>query len=190
MKFKIHEYQKSNLKIVIKNLLILLLTTFTLSSCNKDNDKPLTELEKLPAATQTGANKVGCLLDGVAFLPDNSPNSTNCFYQFDNGEYYFYLSALNYIGNNDLVTIAIKTVKKQIFENQQYELIENLDGNASGTFFINLEVNSTSMNNTGKLIITKLTPQIVSGTFWFDVKDNNGIIHQIREGRFDMQYTN
>ena len=31
---------------------------------------------------------------------------------------------------------------------------------------------------------------IVSGTFWFDVIDFQGNLHQIREGRFDMQYTN
>jgi hypothetical protein len=40
----------------MKNLLILLLTTFALSCCNKDDDpQPISELEKLPPATQTGA---------------------------------------------------------------------------------------------------------------------------------------
>ncbi|MFC5981116.1 hypothetical protein [Flavobacterium salmonis] len=45
--------------------------------------------------------------------------------------------------------------------------------------------------NTGELKITKLdfTNNIVSGTFWFDVKDDKGVLHQIREGRFDMQFT-
>ena len=43
-----------------------------------------------------------------------------------------------------------------------------------------------------KITITKLDEvnHIVSGTFWFDVQDTNGVIHQIRDGRFDMQYTN
>ena len=54
----------------MKNLLLLFLTTFALSCCNKDdNPKPKTELEKLPPATQTGANTAGCLVNGVAFLP-------------------------------------------------------------------------------------------------------------------------
>ena len=31
---------------------------------------PLTEADKLPAITQTGANTIGCLLNGVAWLPN------------------------------------------------------------------------------------------------------------------------
>nr|WP_315258204.1 hypothetical protein [uncultured Flavobacterium sp.] len=50
---------------------------------------------------------------------------------------------------------------------------------------------TTNTINTGELKIAKLdfTNNIVSGTFWYDVKDNNGVIHQIRDGRFDMQFT-
>ena len=52
----------------MKNLLLLLLVTFAISCCNKgDDDQPKTELEKLPPATQTGANTAGCLVNGVAF---------------------------------------------------------------------------------------------------------------------------
>ena len=49
----------------------------------------------------------------------------------------------------------------------------------------------TNSIQTGNLTITKLDQvnQVVSGAFWFDVKDSNGTVHQIREGRFDMQYT-
>lgn len=42
----------------------------------------------------------------------------------------------------------------------------------------------------GELKISKLTSTIVSGTFWYDIIDYQGNLHQIREGRFDMQYTN
>ena len=53
------------------------------------------------------------------------------------------------------------------------------------------QVNYTSNLNTGELKITKLdfTNNIVSGTFWFDVKDNQNVVHQIRDGRFDMKFT-
>ena len=53
------------------------------------------------------------------------------------------------------------------------------------------QVNYTNNLNTGELKITKLdfTNNIVSGTFWFDVKDNQNVIHQIRDGRFDMKFT-
>ena len=53
------------------------------------------------------------------------------------------------------------------------------------------QVNYTNNLNTGELKITKLdfTNNIVSGTFWFDVKDNQNVVHQIRDGRFDMKFT-
>ena len=55
--------------IIIVTMLILLCA----ASCKKS--KPitaLTELEKLPPITQTGANTFGCLVDGKAWLPNGS----------------------------------------------------------------------------------------------------------------------
>jgi len=175
----------------MKNLILILLTAFTLSCCSKDDNKPKTELEKLPPATQTGKNTFGCLLDGKAFLPYNAPNSTNCFYQLVSGKYYFYLGGQKSI-NDNIVSIVLKTEKKQIFQGDTYELFENIDGNASGNYLFNVDFSSTTLANSGKLTITKLDQvnQIVSGTFWFDVQDTNGAIHQIRDGRFDFEYTN
>ena len=110
----------------MKKLLLLLITTFTLSCCNKDDDTPIAEIEKLPPATQTGANTFGCLLDEKAFLPGNFPNATNCFYQFVNGEYYFVVSAA--IDTNDnLKVIRLRTEKKQIYEGETYDLFEWID---------------------------------------------------------------
>ena len=175
----------------MNNLITLLLFTLIFISCDKeDNPQPTNPVDQLPPATQVGANKVGCLLDGVAFLPDNSQNSTNCFYQFTNGGYYFALSLNKRDLNNNLIGINIGTNSKQIFEGEQYQLLEYIPNNASAAYIFNLNQNFTTANYTGVLTITKLTNQIVSGTFWFDVQDQNGVIHQIREGRFDMLYTN
>ena len=173
----------------MKNTIILIILSFLISSCDND-DKPSNPIDQLPPATQIGANKVGCLLDGKAFLPENAPNSTNCFYQLVTGEYYFYLRAQRTI-NNNLVSIVLKTEKKQIFQGGTYQLYENIDGNASGNYLFNLDISSTTLVNTGELKITKLdlVNQIVSGTFSFDIQDTNGVIHQIRQGRFDMQFT-
>ena len=76
----------------MKNLITVLLIILTFVSCDKDDNKTQNPVSQLPAATQVGANKVGCLLDGVAFLHGNEPNSTNCFYQFVAG---FGLSLFN-----------------------------------------------------------------------------------------------
>lgn len=45
---------------------------------------------------------------------------------------------------------------------------------------------------TGVLKITKLDTQqkIISGTFWFDAVNAAGEKVEVREGRFDMRYTN
>ena len=173
----------------MKNLITLLIFTLIFISCDKeDNPQPTNPVDQLPPATEVGANTFGCLLDGVAFKPDNLPNSTNCFYQLVNGEYYFTLSASKY--NTNLKVISLKTEKKPIFQNETYNLFEVLPNNAYGNYTLNNNQLYTNQVNTGVLTITKLTNQIVSGTFWFDVQDQNGVIHQIREGRFDMLYTN
>ena len=162
----------------MKKLILLLFTTFTLSCCNNDDDKPQTELEKLPPATQTGANTFGCLLDGKAFLPGNGQNTLDCVYQFVNDEYYFALQGNNEI-NNFSVLIGLSTNAKHIEQNNTYAL-NGMFSTTDGTTY------------TGELTITKLDDinHIVSGTFWFDIVDFQGNSHQIRDGRFDMQYTN
>ena len=67
---------------------------------------------------------------------------------------------------------------------------EKNDGNAYGKYSYAANFTYTSQIQTGELKITKLTSNIVSGTFWYDVIDYQGNLHQIREGRFDMLYTN
>ena len=58
-------------------LLILLATILLAASCKKDKIKDTrSELEKLPPITQTGANTFGCLVDGVAWLPNGSKPQT------------------------------------------------------------------------------------------------------------------
>ena len=176
----------------MKKLLSILMFASIFIACNKeDNPKPTNPIDQLPPATQIGANTFGCLLDGEVFKPDNLPNRTNCFYQFLNGEYYFYVSAQKKLANDDLITLALKTQKKQIFQNENYSLFEDKVGKISGNYLKNLDFYSTSISYSGQLKITKLdfTNNIVSGTFFYDVKDSQNIVHQIRDGRFDMRFT-
>ena len=177
----------------MKNIISFLIFAIALNSCNKDDDpKPTNPIDQLPPATQTGANTFGCLLDGEVFKPDNLPNSTNCFYQYVNGGYYFNVRASKKDKNNVSETIALKTENKQIEQGITYDLLEAESNETFGGYFYGSLLNYTNLNYSGKLTITKLDKInfIVSGTFWFDVKDNLGVVHQIREGRFDMEYTN
>lgn len=174
-----------------KYLLLLILAT-AISCCNKDDDNPPTApVDLLPPATQTGAGTFGCLLDGMVFLPGNSSNNLDCVYQFVDGGYYFGLQSNKRDINNNRITLAIGTNKLEIIEGENYSLIEFIEGNASGIYSYATNTSYTSEDNTGELKITKLdyTNHIVSGTFWFDVKDSEGVVHEIREGRFDVRFT-
>lgn len=170
---------------------ILILFSFIIIACQADDNNPISQIDLLPPATQTGENTFGCLLDGQAFLPDNLPGAYNCYYQFVDGNYYFNVVAGNLQNPNPSANaLALKTEKKQIYQGETYQLLELLDGNAYGALSKN-GYYYTSQTETGELTITKLDfdNNIVAGTFWYDIKDQNGVVHQIREGRFDMQFT-
>ena len=192
MKSKIYQLKKSNSIGGSKKTILLILLAFTFACSNNDDEKtPNTNpIDQLPPATQVGANTFGCLLDGEVFKPGTGPNPLDCVYQFVDGGYYFSLQANRRDADNNLIGLGCSTQNLQIFEGQTYHLKERIDNNAYGKFFFNIDFTYTDAIQTGELTITKLTNQIVSGTFWFDVEDQNGVVHQIREGRFDMKYTN
>ncbi len=173
-------------------LILLLVLTATISCCNKDDDNPPPDpVGQLPPATQTGAGTFGCLLDGEVFLPGNVPNKLDCVYQFVNGGYYFSLQGSKRDSNNNVILIGLSTKNMEINASTTYMLKENIDQSAYGTYFFNTDFNYTNQIETGELKITKLDfdNHIVAGTFWFDVKDSNGIVHKIRDGRFDVRFT-
>ena len=62
------------------------------------------------------------------------------------------------------------------------------EGNASGMYLFNLAVYKTYTIEIGELHISKRDSvnNIVSGLFWFDVRDASGIVHQVSNGRFDF----
>jgi len=174
-----------------KYILLIFLAT-TISCCNNDDDNPPPDpVDQLPPATQTGAGTFGCLLDGEVFLPGNVPNKLDCVYQFVNGGYYFSLQGSKRYIDNNVILIGLSTKNLEVSSNNTYILKENINQNAHGTFISNREIYYTSEEQSGELKITKLDydNHIVSGTFWFDVMDSDGIVHEIRDGRFDVQFT-
>ena len=182
----------------MKKLLLLLFTTFTLYSCDKDNDddKLIAEIDKLPPATQTGAQTFGCLIDGKAFVPPKfGSNSPNAFYQFVGGSYTLGINAATG-GGTELKSINIGCLDMPLITLDAYNLKEFISGNYFGEYRVAAGFNfdgSSFSRQPGNLIITKFDPVnfIISGTFSFKAKElNTGKIVEITEGRFDMQYTN
>lgn len=179
----------------MKNLILIFAIAFLFNSCDKDlfqgNDQ-------LPAATQTGARTVGCLVNGKVFLPHkegiNSP--INCFYQPDeNGDYYFNITCADFRKSTP-IGFSVQNRKSNLVAGNTYILNKNLINNGDfegggGNYDIGVD-NRYFTNNlmTGELKITKvdLTKGIISGTFWFDAVNDKGEKVEIREGRFDWGF--
>jgi hypothetical protein len=162
------------------------------AACKKD--KTINEIDKLPAATQTGANTFGCLVNGTFFI-NNGYDGNNSNYRlfvdpnFQNGAFqirvYSFLN-LKYqrinINSNDINSVGTF----------------NVIGN-SGPIFIDYNNDNGNCNFNqsancylkGNLTITRydISNGIFSGTFQFDIKDPNFNCDTIKitEGRFDKK---
>jgi hypothetical protein len=173
----------------VKKLILLLLTTFTLSCCDKD-EPTCQGIDCLPPATQTGVGTFGCLVNGVPYV-DNS-GFFNCFYQLVDGKYYFGIASTKDYGL--VQQLAILSYMKEIDLNVNIPLDDRVNGN----FFSEIAFDCicpngvTTQNIDGFIKFTKLTtnPNIVSATFEFTITDpNTGVVYEITQGRFDAQFT-
>lgn len=187
----------------MKLILSIALSVFSLillsSSCKKHVVPPQSELSKLPAATQTGANTFGCLVNGKAFIPGGSLFSGShqqCNYIYTNGGYYFTILTTNQDYYNAVKQVQIETDSLTISEGQILILRRLSAGHANaGYAFIgannNLNSYDTTDTNSGQLTITKFDQvnQIVSGTFYFTAVNIAKDTVKVTDGRFDMHYT-
>ena len=145
----------------MKKLLLLLLTTFTLSCCAKDDDKPKTELEKLPPATQIGANKAGCLVDGMAFLPKGYfPSGSALFFFYQDGKNFSLAISQNVY--DGVRTVGVASLNQNLHNNigVVFPLTEYGANSKAGRYTINSspppspKYYTTTATTTGELIIT------------------------------------
>lgn len=180
----------------MKNLLLLFLATFAISCCNKgDDDQPKTELEKLPPATQTGANTAGCLVNGVAFLPKGNFATGNLTCNYIDGKD-FSLQISEKI-NGRIRSLFVASYNQNLHDNigVVFQLKEYGANSKFGEFVIyNADFSEEHYQSTtlitGELKITyhNFNQAILSGTFWFDAVNSEGKKVEVRNGRFDMHY--
>lgn len=165
-------------------ILTLLITGF--EGC-KDDPKPLTELEKLPPATQSGKQTFGCLVNGKAWVPQTSIDAVAVFQQ----------GILQISGslNNPFQSIGliIHEDVTPISTNDEY-LLTNYPGSFSRVTIELTEVTACiyEPQNTysGIITITKLDRinYIVSGLFEFETVTIDCDTLRITDGRFDIRY--
>lgn len=179
------------------NLLTLaVFIIFTTSQCKKNN--PTNPIDQLPPETQTGANTFGCLIDGKVFIPKGDPLSgpiKKAQYQFINGKQGFGVSGSQKQNDGSITLVGLGgdsiSLSVGIFSLTKFNSSGKYYGGYSEITFLNPGNNFyTNEIQTGQLTIKKFDTinQIVSGTFWFDAKNSNDQIVQIREGRFDLPY--
>lgn len=175
----------------MKNLILILITTFTLSCCSKDDNK--TPLEQLPSATTIGANTAGCLVDGKAILPKGYIPSGNLVCNYINGK--DFSIGFSQSKGNEFLSVGVISYNKSLIVGETYQLKEygpNSNFGEYRTVYNDIEETRyrTNATITGELKITNhnFDKAILSGTFWFDAINKDGKIVKIREGRFDMQY--
>ena len=182
----------------MKKLFLLLIITIAFSCCNNDDDNnPTNPIDQLPPATQTGAQTIGCLVNGEPFI-DNA--SFNNFYQFIDGEYYLVIN-WDINTSNGFKDGQISLSKIEVQEGQTYILnisdyLEDDYVGGNGTYTTNIGAITqyeTNSNYTGQIHFTRFDTEnfIMSGTFEFEAQDifSEETI-SITNGRFDLNFTN
>ena len=180
-------------------LLILLATILLAASCKKDKIQDTrSELEKLPPITQTGANTFGCLVDGVAWIPNGSKPQTGgpniqvyVDPTFQGGR--FAITGHKYNEPNQYISIGSFKCTSSGF----YDFDSTYNGiqfyrNRTGSNFVNYSTNDIGIFKKGFINITKydLISGIFSGTFEGKLFIANGSYNdtiKVTDGRFDVK---
>ena len=179
-------------------LYVLLLALGSCSSCKKDVDP----ISQLPPETQTGANTAGCLINGVAWIPNGSPWSgiksiyfagirdefliinLNFYYESASGSYQEYIS----LCINDYKTLGERTLNSNTVAYPNTFGVRPKDYGCYTRRNVSESNYMTTTEFVGKvnLKVFDEAKKIVSGTFEFDAIDPvTKKVVSIRNGRFD-----
>jgi hypothetical protein len=200
----VHLLKFSDMKQII--LLAGLVIHLTMASCIKDLFKE--KEESLPTITQTGANTLGCKIDGKVWVPNGThdlfvsiPALSAHIYQ-SQGIKYFYISARKDPSSFNKEDDSYDDLSLDvILPTSVAEVIIDKDCNSCGLYcpYTSLRFKikglfqggcyMTSSLYTGKVRFTRIDTvnRIVSGTFEFSAIDNNtGKTINVTDGRFDV----
>ena len=170
---------------------LLLAALLGLSQCKKNEQAPA---DQLPPATQTGANTLGCLVNGQPWTPQGYDGSSNYSVSYDPS---YRLGTLNIAAYR----YANSQAKRQtigIFSDSllpgpgRYKLRQlGHHGAALDDFQGNCIYDRTSAGAycRGELIITRLdrAAGIISGTFSFTLAKLGCDTVRVTQGRFDKR---
>lgn len=196
---------KTNTKTI---LLLLVSLLFLQGSCKKETDRCPTY--ELPPATQTGANTIGCLVDGVVLIPKrtewtwNQPTILSFKYNEETGELAFRIkfTASEKAHSCGYPETSLRFGAYEVFNETNIEpdkfwgSVDVVKKLYYKTAYFHYSNNFENLS--AELIITKLdtTNNIISGTFFFEGYEHSGTLDDIdyeskifvTEGRFDFTY--
>jgi hypothetical protein len=165
------------------------------ASCKKEVE----EIDLLPPATQSGKNTFGCLVDDKAFLPKGRAFNPLPHQGFDlevptGDRWLCKIFGLRNVSEG-LFEVRLHTDSLLLEEGKTYNLASG-KGEVTGiynryTFSSSDDLyNTDGIAHTGQLHVTRFDrdARIISGTFWYDAVNSEGVVVKIREGRFDFKY--
>jgi hypothetical protein len=165
----------------------LLIGMLSLQQCQEETP-PLTELEKLPPATQSGKNTFGCLVDGKAWVIEGTTDAQS---DYQMGTLSVFAGVLNSaFYSNISFYIADPDLSEKTY---QFREIINQPGNQYALYYdhrTSCEFATTAEYN-GAVTITHLdrSRHIISGTFQFEIYSADCIkVTKVTDGRFDIEY--
>ena len=182
----------------MKKIIYILFVTLTLFSCDRDPDKNI-DSNKLPEATQNGERTAGCIVNGKIWvaskkwLDGNRDFITWC--EKNSNNWYSINIGLRQL-NNPKSELNISFVMQNLELNKEYTFpTDSLNSTESNFCYFVFDRNSKPYytnypDHTGKIKISRLDiqNQIVSGTFEFEAKNENGEKLIVKEGRFDKKF--
>ena len=163
------------------------------AGCKKDKASE----DQLPAATQSGANTFGCLVNGKVFVPkgydDNGRPNPHVQYDYDlNGQAYLAIDARQFNNNISSGTIIISfvnfnSVGSYTINNQNFRYSVGWD-----PYLLNCSVSviDPAVTALGGGDITKfdISNRIISGTFAFKAIKSGCDTVRVTNGRFDIKF--
>ncbi|GAA4352530.1 hypothetical protein GCM10023185_12330 [Hymenobacter saemangeumensis] len=176
-----------------KLLLFLTAAAALFSACGKDDPDPV---DRLPPATQTGANTFGCLVNGQPWTPKGNNGFSNYSVAYDTApagggvldvrayrytgtganDYEYMILFANQLTGPGLFNFIDSQRTQASFENQRTRCYWSND-------------DRTTTYRRGQLNITRLDLQagIVSGTFSFTLYKPGCDSIRVTDGRFDRK---
>ncbi len=178
----------------MKNIIVIItLMLLCAVGCKKEK---IAEIDKLPAATQTGANTFGCLVNGKAWVAQRNDCNFFCdasfkvIYDGGNGGNLgitgLFINLQEGINQGILLGFDSTNFKSQFIYNQNH-------ASAIGFTFIDNSQYTRSWDSlvscTGSINLTAYNLQtgIVSGTFEFTLVKPNSEAIIVTNGRFDKK---